>query len=194
MREELSWLIGHLHDEQKDYRSQWSPEQLLRRICTRLSGRVGRGGFKPDERFASYLADFRTRGDKAIESRGLWGRVEGQWFELAAASGYRAHRWWVPKLTGVIESLNDGSIIRYRLRAIQRRHLMIIGFVLAFGLLAIGISVNRFISHADVAGVLALALGGAFIGSTFLFVRIAAPIAMGMERYLKRSIDDLAGQ
>jgi hypothetical protein len=71
---------------------------------------------------------------------------------------------------------------------------MIIGFVLAFGLLAIGISVNRFISHADVAGVLALALGGAFIGSTFLFVRIAAPIAMGMERYLKRSIDDLAGQ
>jgi hypothetical protein len=190
MRKEISWLGSHLHDESGVGRSQQPPEQLLRRICTRLSVRRGAAGFVADERFGSYLADFKDRGDDAIESRGLWGRVNGCRFELAAASGYRAHRWWVPKLTGSIESFGQGSIIKYRLRAIQRRHLLIIGIQLLFGILFISVGVGL-LFDANIGGALVLAFGIIAIGAIFVFARIAAPIAMGMERYLKQNIADL---
>jgi hypothetical protein len=189
----MKWAFAHVHAERGDRLSSASPEQLLSRISILLSERAGHGGLKADERFGSYLADFKLRGDEAIESRGIWGRVSGLKFEIAAASGYRVHRWWIPKLTGVIEAEGSVALVRYRLRAIQLRHLLIIALLVLFGLCSVVVSANRFLSNAYVAGILALALGLVAIGSIGLFVRLAAPIAMRMEAYLNHTMDEVVG-
>lgn len=201
----LWWFFSHLRDEQKTLHSAISPKDLLTKVALRVSPRPPwqdnalsslslRSNFLPEDTFKAFVADFGVRGDLAMGSRGLWGRVDDShvWFEVA--TGYGAQVRWIPRLIGVVALAHDGgSTITYRVR--MMRYSQVVSWIVGLGLgaLFVGIGMALLLTASSVEGGL-VALG---VGTTLLVVLLrqskhATHLVKPMAHYLEQTIQQFA--
>ncbi len=204
MSEYLGWLITHIGDERDVVSSIAPPEVILERIGHRVSprppmreemlaGLPGKTAWSGDL-FANFKSDFDSRGDDAMRARRLWGLVSGTRFWFEVATGYGAQMWLIPILKGVVTpNETGGSIIRYRLRAVQRPKCVVLFGGFGLGLLFACLGIFLLASGAPVVGgLLALGFGVVAMFSILYAFRNAARVAEHMARYLKTIIQEVA--
>jgi hypothetical protein len=205
MTDDIRWFASQVRSHRETLRSAKSPGDILARVATRvepppnlkdqiLSWLPSRGYTPDDERFETFQEDFEARGNVAISSRGVWGRVNGShmWFEVAA--GYGAQRWLMPRLISVISSgQGGGAITKHRLKAVQPRQMFVVAFFIGVGALLIFFGMVIFLGNSLTIGRLAMTVVGvlAIVGILY-FIRIAVPLARHMSQYLEAVIEDLA--
>ncbi len=194
MRREIAWLLSNLNSHSAVLRSPKSPADVTLAVRAFLEGKPKHSDVVRQEPFSVYLADFARYGAAAVAKRGLWGHVSDERFQLAAASGYRSHRWWVPRVDGSVKpDPNGGSLINYRLRSIQIRQVFIlfVGTVLGTCSLLLGI-VLALSTSSQTPGLLALACGTMVLAGLLYFIHVAAPIAMVMTEILQHAVKQIA--
>ena len=194
LRDELLWFVTHSHATHGAVGSAKAADDIVFEAHTLLGSRPMRSGFLTDESFDSYRRDYDLRGQLAIASGGLWGRVNGARIELTAASGYRAHQWWVPRVNATITAVSGGgSMVIYRLRSIQSRHVFVTVVMVAFGITFLALGLGLVVSGANrTGGCLSDGFGVLVFSACVYWIHIAAPIAIGMTAFLETTIDGLA--
>jgi len=191
VRTELIWLTSNMRHRKVEINSGLSPNQILENVRDALSERAELTGFVETEDFAAILEDFSVRGPKAIESRGLWGRIDGSHFYLAAVSDYRFNRYLIPRIAASVTGTSKGSAIIYKISPIQTRQIALIAAALIVGLACIILCAS--IAGSNAIALLGVLVGIVIVGSIIWFVVACVPLAASMASYLEQRIGELVG-
>jgi hypothetical protein len=180
--DECRWIVQHARIAKYVYYSTLSTDEILRTVAHDLGPRANRSGYLSRGSFEHYMDDFDDNGDSAIESRGLWGQIRGTTFELAAASGYRAHQYIVPWIRcSLSPSGAYGSRIQCRVKSIQRGHVLLFLAMFIAGPLCLGFGTSLTLNGSTrVGGFILVAFGGFSTFMTFYIIHIVTPIAQHM--------------
>lgn len=201
----LWWFFSQLRDDPKTLHSTMAPTDLLTKVATRvtprppwqdeaLSSLSSTSDFLPEDTFTTFMSDFDDRGDLAMGSRGLWGRVgiTDVWFEVA--TGYGARRRWIPRLIGDVTLANDGgSTISYRVRMMHYSQIVAWMVGLALGALFVGVGLALLLTDATVVGgVITLVVGAALLVTLMNRSKRSRHLAQRMTHYLEETIEQFA--
>jgi len=203
MRHELEWSAAHVLVKRDVIHSDRSDRVLLDELSAHLISRPGRrkeivGGLVGEMHsaltFDEFLTDFSKHGSEAIETRSLWGTIFGSEFQIEIATGLGAQRWWIPRIKGGIVPDEIGkSLIRYQIRGIQRRQVLIAVLAMALSTAAVCVGLALIFGGSDLVGALASIVVGAILLTLSLwFVRTAARVAAAMEQSLITRLKRLA--
>ncbi|MHB8379956.1 MAG: hypothetical protein ACYDB2_08580 [Acidimicrobiales bacterium] len=201
----LWWFFSHLRDDRKTLHSSMSPEELLTKVALRVSPKPPwqdealsslplKSNFLPEDSFEAFVADFEDRGDLAMGSRGLWGRVgvTHVWYEVA--TGYGAPARWIPRLIGEVALASDGgSTVTYRVRMMHYSQVLswIVG--LGLGALFVGMGMALLLTTVSIGGgLVALGVGTLLIVVSLRQSRRATHLVQPMAHYLEQSIQRFA--
>jgi len=201
----LWWYFSHLRDEETTLHSMMSPKELLKKVALRVSPRPPwqdnalsalslRSNVLPEDTFKAFVTDFGIRGDVAMGSRGLWGRVDDSrvWFEVA--TGYGARSRWIPRLTAVVGLASDGgSTITYRVRMMHYSQVVSWTVGLGLGALFVGIGLALLLTVSSLqGGFVALGVGTALLVVLLRRSKHATRIVKPMAHYLEQTIQEFA--
>ncbi|HEV3187880.1 MAG TPA: hypothetical protein VGZ04_07515 [Acidimicrobiales bacterium] len=201
----LWWFFSQLREDRKTLHSSMAPSDLLTKVALRVTPRPpwqdealaslsSKSDFLPEDTFTTFMADFNVRGDLAMGSRGLWGRVgiTDVWFEVA--TGYGARRRWIPRLIGDVVLANDGgSTISYRVRMMQYSQVVAWIVGLTLGALFVGIGLALLLTDATVeGGIVTLAVGAAVLVTMMSRSKRSRHVAQRMANYLEETIEQFA--
>ena len=201
----LWWFFSQLRDDRKTLHSAMAPADLLSKVALRVTPRppwqdealssfASTSDFLPEGNFKTFMTDFNVRGDLAMGSRGLWGRVSyaDMWFEVA--TGYGARRRWIPRLIGDVALANDGgSTITYRVRMMHYSQVIswIVGLTL--GALFVGIGMALLLTAYSVeAGLVTFVVGTVVLVALISQSKHSRHLAQRMAHYLEESMEQFA--
>lgn len=132
---------------------------------------------------AYFRTDFSERGRAALESRGLSGYLINDEFECSVDIGPGSQLTFVPRLTGhVSERAEGGSVINYRVRSVQWRHIGLFAIAYATSLALILIGIANGIRNGP--GLALIVFGVALILGSSMVIQLAVPAARDMTDYL----------